>query len=179
MRAGTIDFSWKPPYIPKNAAIDVTATVPEQSVNVLSVFNRALNITSDGRFSLTARLSNTLDDPRVFGALKIDASKLQLGTTQTGLYRTGLRDIRGEIDFVNDVVRVRDGFTARTQVFGRGGKKDDPKQTGSPILLSGSLPLKNNGLGGSIELREDRVVFDETPLPGSRTGSAKGEAGFA
>jgi AsmA family/TamB, inner membrane protein subunit of TAM complex len=174
---GTIDFSWKPPYFPKNAQIDVTATVPEQSVNVLSVFKRDLNITSDGRFSLSARLSNTLDDPRVFGALKIDASKLQLGTTQSGLYRTGLRDIRGEIDFVNDIVRVRDGFTARTQVFGRGDKKDDPKQTGSPILLSGSLPLKNDSLGGRIELREDRVVFDETPLPGSRTGSARGEAG--
>ncbi len=169
---GSVDFSWKPvfagqsPFIQKDAAFDVTANVPEQSLSILTLFGQNLGITSDGRFALRAHIFNTLDDPRVFGALTLNANRLQLGTTQTGLYRTGLRDVQGQIDFRNDSIAIHDGFTARTQVFGADGK-EDPKQMGAPILLTGSLPLKGSVVEG-IHLRSDKVVFNETPVSGSR-----------
>ena len=181
---GSIDFSWKPlfdsqpPYIAKNAGFDVTATVPEQNLSVLSLFGRNLNITSDGKFSLRAHIFNTLEEPRVFGALTLNADRLQLGTAATSLYHTGLRDVRGQIDFRNDSIAIHDGFTARTQVFtvsGRDEVKADAKQEGTPIQLTGSLPFKGNAAEG-IRLRSDRVVFNETPLPGSHTGGIRGQA---
>lgn len=169
---GSVDFSWKPvfagqsPFIQKDAAFDVTANVPEQSLSTLTLFGQSLGITSDGRFALRAHIFNTLDDPRVFGALNLIANRLQLGTAQTGLYRTGLRDVQGQIDFRNDSIAIHDGFTARTQVFGVDGK-EDPKQMGAPISLTGSLPLKGNVVEG-IRLRSDKVVFNETPVSRSR-----------
>ena len=180
---GKIDFSWTPPFIQKDATFDVRATVPNQDIKVLSLFKQDLNVTSDGHFALTAHLFNKINDYRIGGSLRFDATKLQIGTVATGLYQTGFRDIAGELDFLNDRIQVRDGFTARTQIFGKNGKPDDPKLMGSPIQLTGSIPLRGNsvkGNGGSegIRLRADRIFFEEPPLPGAKTGNVRGEMGI-
>ena len=173
---GSIAFSWTPPYIKPDAVIEGEAKVPEQGLDALGAFGQNLNVTSDGKFSMRATLSGTLDNPQAFGALIVNADKVQFGTKDTGLYRTGLRDVRGQIDFVNDQIRVHDGFTARTQVFEGKGKPDDPKQASNPIQLSGSIPLKGRVAEG-IRLQAQHIVFNEALPLGSRpTGSVKGEA---
>ncbi len=173
---GSIAFSWTPPYIKPDAVIEGEAKVPEQGLDALAAFGQNLNITSDGKFSMRATLSGTLDDPQAFGALMVNADKVQFGTKDTGLNRTGLKDVRGQIDFVSDQIRIHDGFTARTQVFGGKGKPDDPKQASNPIQLSGFIPLKGRVAEG-IRLQAQHIVFEEALPPGGRaTGSVKGEA---
>ena len=181
---GSIGFSWKPPFIQPDAVIDIQATVPEQGLEALGAFGQNLNVTSDGKFSLRARVSGTLDNPQASGSLMVNADKLQFGTRTTDasgktvadLYRTGLKNLRGQIDFRNDRIQVHDGFTALTQVFDGKGKADDPKQASQPISLTGSLPLTGRTTEG-IRLIAQHVVFNETLPPGPRSsGSVKGEA---
>ena len=172
---GSIAFSWKPPYIKPDAVIEGEARVPEQGLDALAAFGQNLNVTSDGKFSMRATLSGTRDDPQVFGALVMSADKIQFGKPDTGMYQTGLKNLRGQIDFLSDRIRVHDGFTARTQVFDKNGK-EDPKKASEPIQLSGFLPFKGR-VDPGIRLVAQHLVFDETLPPGPRSsGKVTGEA---
>lgn len=169
---GNLDFSWKPPYIRRDARLDVQASIPEQPLAILGLFKRDLNVTSDGKFALTAHLFNTLNNIRIGGSLTVNADRLQLGTSKTGLNQTGLRDLHGELGFLNDRIKVN-YFTAKTQIFGSGGKKADPKKTGSLIELKGSLALQEGVESDGITLIADKLVVEESPLPGATNGSVR------
>lgn len=171
--AGSIGFSWKPPYIAGDAPIMLEASLPEQPIVSLTAFKPNAPLDSDGVFSVQASVRNRLDDPRVTGAIAFRAGKLQFGR-----FQTGLRDLNGVFDFEQDRLVARQGFTARSQVF-RSDEKAQ-RETGQSIYLTGSLPLTGRGAQDSpgMTLRTQSFLFDEknTPVGGGLAASAHGIA---
>lgn len=192
---GSLGFIGQSPFIPDDAKLDFQTgvenhpeiTLPLDSITLLAkVFSlnsspnatRATNLRdlfqgSEGSVAVTARVTGTRKTPVFTGALSVEAPRFQAFGLSTGLV-----GVRGVLNLDNDKITVAPGFQARTQVFGKG--VPDPKLTGSPIQLTGSLPIGLGDVqpnpGGGIKLRADRVVFQESPLPGAKTGSARGIA---
>jgi hypothetical protein len=129
---------------------------------------------SEGSLTLAAHVSGTRLHPRFAGSVTMAASRLHF----TG-FDTGLRDVNLALELQGDQLTVGPNFHAQTQVYVNG--KPDPKLVGSPIVLSGSLPLgfgreSRPSAGPGITLTADSMPFLQTPLPATTSGGARGVA---
>src|SRR5581483_4614275 len=91
---------------------------------------------------------------------------------------TGLRDVDAVFAFRGDRI-VAERFTARSQVYEPRTGIPDPKLTGEPITLTGSLPItaqQAQTSGAEMHLTTSRIAFAESPLPGLTSGGARGTA---
>ena len=173
---GRLDFSWKPPFVAKDAAFDIDADVPEQDLKVLTAFSRSNNSAdsvgatvgllapdSDGSFLAHAHVGGTLDKPQPSGVMQVKARQLHFNNL-----RTGLKDLAAELRFANGSVTVSPGFTGHSYIFAPG--VPEKNRSGGPIDLHGSLPLFTPDhpiADQQIVLSAPDVKIDEAPLPGT------------
>ncbi|CCW36044.1 hypothetical protein CTKA_01858 [Chthonomonas calidirosea] len=177
--SGSVDFSWKPPFLSNTAALDFTARVPQQKIALLRVFAPGLALDTDGVFSLSAHITNTVQSPNVNGALDIQADRLRIGyldpTSQKPHYlRTGLRNLAGSLLFNGSQIQVSNDFRAETALFDSKTGAVLPN-TVHPVNLFGALPITQQSATG-ITLQAGDIIFDESPIPGFRSGTVRGEA---
>jgi hypothetical protein len=191
---GDIEFTWKSPFIPDDAKFHLEASLLDQPIEALAALasgqpgagKETFFSDSQGTFSISARIGGarkkpafpddsavTIDPQYSSGTLAIHVPRLRFGALATGL-----SDINGTIKLQQNRLTVEDGFTATPQVYREG--MPDPARTGTPITLSGSLPL---GFGdraseetGGIRLLAPKVNINESSLPGATGGSVRGVA---
>gem|GEM_PF-4850252 len=172
--SGSIAFSFSPPFIADDAALDFKADLLNEDIRALVAPNPRIPNASNGTFSLTALVSGTKSAPNLFGFVTIDAPQLQFGGISTGL-----RDVKGQINLVQDQIVVANNFQARSQIYRKDGLPSQEKgKTGEPITLTGSLPLGigNEGETGEIRLETPKFVFEESGIEAAPNGAARGEA---
>lgn len=176
---GSVDFSWQPPFLPESATLDFTARVPQQKLDLLRVFAPSLVLDTNGVFSLSAHLTNTVQSPNVNGALEVQANRLRIGYLDTTTHkphylRTGLRNIAGSLIFNGSKIQVSNDFHAETALFDSKTGAVLPN-TVQPVNLFGALPITQESNTG-ITLQAGAIVFDESPIPGFHSGTVRGEA---
>ena len=175
-------FGWQPPFFTPDAAYHAAAKLQlrdekEQNLQeIAKLFPSVLDAQSKGQISASATVDKKPnEDLSVVGSVGLSASRLQLAGV-----RSGLRDVDSAFTFQGNALNV-DRFTARTQIYNIGNSPENPKDVGSPITLKGRLPLQvaegtptDPKVG--LHLTVDRAPFAERPLPGSKTGAARGVA---
>ena len=179
-KADLSGFAWQPPFLLPTAKYHAEAKLVlrdenEQNLQELAtLLPGILSPYSKGQATASAAIDRDGANPiRIFGTVRLAAPQLELAR-----FRSGLRDVDGTIVFDGKTVRV-DSFKAQSQVYDSKGRPlGDP---GSPIRLTGSLPLNQTGdptqtVQEGIHLVADRATFAERPLPGSMTGAVRGVA---
>src|SRR5262249_38688985 len=149
-------------------------SIRDQPIQILSVMGTNALKNSEGTFSIIARVTGSRKQPNISGEATVNAKRLRVAN-----FATGLRDLNGTLKLEGDRLVVQDGFSAITEITRRG--VTDPKRSGDPITLRGSLPLGFGegtppASGEGIALQAERVYFDENPLPGTVGGGASGMA---
>ena len=171
-------FQWQSPFIPEDAKLDLTAKFAPQdaadnNLSIVSLFApNLLPPTVVGTLTLNAAVQGTRAAPNLSGGMTVTAPKFQFGK-----FATGLQDLSAVLTFHNDRIEVTK-FSGHTQVYDSQGRPIAKGGTGSPISLSGSLPLGIDGAHDAtgVHLSVDQAVFNETNLPGLKGAKAKGIA---
>lgn len=175
---GSFGFQWHAPYLSRTAPIDLSANIPSQKIQDLAALVPGISIASDGTVAAQADLTNTLEDPLVTGSVQVDAKKLQFGLVQSNqkpsFIATGLSNIHGKLLFNGSKLSVAPGFTA--QAWLADNTSPGKEKQGSPITLTGSLPIIGRGDGSSIQIAAKQLLFNQSPIPGFGSGVARGEA---
>ena len=182
MKGRASGFMWQAPFFAPDAVYHAEAKLnlrdeKEQNLQEIArLFPSVLDPQSVGQITAQATADKKPDSKfSVFGKVGLEAKRLQAAG-----FRSGLRDVVSAFSFDGANLNV-DGFSARTQIYNVGNAPENPKDSGTPISLNGSLPLsveegtetaKNVGLHFSVA----RALFAERPLPGSKTGAARGAA---
>jgi hypothetical protein len=178
MARGTIGFTWKPPFIPPDAKLDIQADIPRQNLQLLSAFAPGLAAASTGEIGISAHVAGTRTDPNVTGTLTLNALKLRLRS-----FATGLGDVNAQLAFKGDQLVVQQ-FTAHSQLYNIHTGDPVPGPAGGQLTLTGSLPLvrapgtpQTEGEGLRLQTVPGAPIqFAENPLPGVTSGSAHGLA---
>ena len=173
-------FSYSAPNIPEEARLSLTGAVEIPFLSQIS--NQILrNGTGNVVFRADAIHLGT-KKPSVSGTVNIDAPQLRFAALSTGI-----QGLKGQVLLNGDRLEMKN-FVGRVQTF---DKKNQPSASkkGAAIVnsgeteirLTGSIPLGfedavTSGDKDGILLAIPKLVFDETPFPGSKTGSVKGTA---
>lgn len=167
---GSMDFSWKAPFVTKDTRINAEIVLPEQEFSSFAAFTPSAS-QFDGRYSLRLGITNTLGNPRpTSGAMHVESKSLPIG-------RMRLLDLNGTLTLVGDHIHAVDGFSARTQLY-TNRNQPDTKHISDPLILSGDLainPADRDRFPG-LRLSSSRLYFDATPIPGAKNGSMRGTA---
>jgi hypothetical protein len=180
---GTIrGFTWSAPYLPDSATMDVTAEIPtagsgHDRLDLKLLTDLGINLFRDsvGTFGGNLRLVGLINSPRIqSGSVVVTADRVKIPGIQTQI--TGLD---AAFKITNDVLTV-DKFTARTQSYDRKGVLL-PRRVSDDIRLNGSIPI---GYGDAapaavpdpLILTADNLNFEESQIPGSKTGGVEGTA---
>ncbi len=175
-------FQWQPPFFTPDAAYHAEAKLrlrdeKEQNLQeIAKLFPRVLDPQSTGQITASAALDKKPDgEVSVVGNLGLNATRLQIAG-----FRSGLRDVDSAFTFTGKALNV-DRFSARTQIYNLGNLPESAKDAGSPITLTGSLPLSvPEGAATDpkvgLHLTVERAPFAERPLPGSKSGAVRGIA---
>ncbi len=167
---GSMDFSWKAPFVTKDTRINAEIVLPDQEFNSFAAFTPSAS-QYEGRYSLRLGITNTLGNPRpTSGAMHVESKSLPLG-------RMRLLDLKGTLTLVGDHIHAVDGFSARTQLY-TNRSQPDTKHISDPLTLSGDLaidPADRDRFPG-LMLSSSRLYFDATPIPGTKSGGMRGTA---
>ena len=174
------DFAWQPPFFSPEAVYHAEAKLKlrdekEQNLQeIAKLFPSILDPKSTGQITASAMLDrNPGEEWSVVGNVGLNAPRLQIAR-----FRSGLRDVKSAFTFKGDSLSV-DYFSAQTQIYNINNSPDNPKDAGSPITLTGSLPLSvpsgaTTDPKVGLHFTVDRAVFAERPLPGSKSGAVRG-----
>ena len=173
-------FSYSSPNFPEESRLSLTGSV---EIPFLSQLSNQILRNGVGNIVFRAdALHLGSKKPSISGIVNIDAPQLRFASLATGI-----EGLKGRIMLNGDRLEVKN-FEGRVQTF---DKKKQPasRKKGSVILnsseteirLTGSIPLGfedevTKGDKDGILLTVPRLIFDETPFPGSKTGSVKGTA---
>ncbi len=175
---GSFGFQWHAPYLSRTAPLELSANIPSQKIQDLAALVPGISISSDGTVAAKADLTNTLADPLVTGSVQVDAKKLQVGLVKPNqkptYIATWLSNIHGELLFNGTTLSVAPGFTAQSWLADNSAPGKEKQ--GSPITISGSLPIIGRGDGSSIQIAAKQLLFNQSPIPGFGSGVARGEA---
>ena len=173
-------FTWTAPLLPDTAQLDVTAELPRRAkqketadLELLGDLGVTAFRDSKGSFSGTVRVGGSISAPRLqSGEITLTADKLKLPGLQTGIV-----DLTTKVSLADDLLHI-DSFSARTQAYDRKGQPI-AKRESDPVSLTGSIPVGYNDaaprtVADPLTLSVDNLSFDETPMPGSRSGSLVG-----
>ncbi|HLV80001.1 MAG TPA: translocation/assembly module TamB domain-containing protein, partial [Chthonomonadaceae bacterium] len=167
-------FTWKPPFVPDDAPLDLQLEVPKQDIGILAAFAPIPLDGTTGTVAVTARIAGTRADPQLSGSLALQASRLRLANAQTGL-----RDIAGTFAFEGDHVTAN--MTAWAHVFAPGTPL--VSKTDSQLTLAGSLPIgltpERHATVEGILLTDSSLYFEEARLPEINSGRVRGTAAVA
>ncbi len=173
-------FTWTSPFLPDTAQLDITAELPRRAalketadLELLGELGIAAFRDSKGNFAALVKVGGSIAAPKLqSGFITLTADKLKI----PGL-STGILDLNAHVSLTDDVLHV-DSFSAKTQAYDRKGLPI-AKRESEPIRLTGSIPVGYNEatprtVPDPLTLQGENVSFDETPLPGSRSGSLNG-----
>ena len=175
-------LEWQAPFFTPAAAYHAAANLKlrdekEQNLQeIAKLFPGILDAQSAGQVTASATLDGKPGaEWRVNGKAGLSASRLKLVHINTGL-----RDVDSAFTFRGNALEVSQ-FKAQTQIYNPKGGAVNPKDAGSPITLTGSLPLSvpegsTTDPKVGLHLKVDRALFAESPLPGSKTGAVHGAA---
>ncbi|HZT43405.1 MAG TPA: translocation/assembly module TamB domain-containing protein [Chthonomonadaceae bacterium] len=168
---GTIGFTWKPPFVPADAPLDLQLDVPKQDIGIVSAFAPIPLDGTTGTLAATARVAGTRADPQLSGTLALQASRFRVAGAQTGL-----RDINGTFAFEGDHITAN--MTAWVHVFAPGTQLTS--KTDSQLTLTGSLPLgltrEQHAAATGLRLTDGSLYFEEARLPEINSGRVRGTA---
>ena len=175
-------FEWAPPFFMPDAVYHAAANLKlrdekEQNLQeIAKLFPNVLDPQSRGQITASATLDKRPnEDLSVVGNVGLNASRLQIAG-----FHSGLRDVDSAFTFKGKTLEI-DRFAARTQIYNNGANPFNAKDSGSPITLTGSLPLSvpegsTTDPKVGVHLMVDRALFAERPLPGSKSGGVRGAA---
>lgn len=183
--SGTIKgFRWSAPYLPEDAALDLTAEIPtgankgaRADLKLLADLGYEQFRDSAGTLGSTLHVTGTRSNPQVSGSLAFSSPTLRIPGMMTGL-----AGVDAQVSLQNDLVTVQH-FTAKTQVYDKKGMVV-LKRRSDPLELTGSIPL---GLSDTpppaqsytpLTLTANSVLIDEPTFPGAKTGGVSGSAAF-
>lgn len=164
---GSVEFSWKSPFIPADPKLNMSVRIKNQSLNILTAIVPNSSAVLGGDIDASFDWTGTLKNPDIHGKLQITQSptdKIQLAGMSTAL-----TDLNALFSFDGSMVHV-DHFTANTKVFDSSTGK--VLLASQPITMSGDLPL-HEGVSSSqgLKISIPRLVVAETPLPILHSGS--------
>jgi hypothetical protein len=173
---GKIGFHWKSPNVADDAPIEIDADVPQQDLNVLSVFGATTSANgkqgifatdNSGSFEAHAHLSRVKHQWQPVGTLKLMADRLHLESAHTGL-----RNVAAQLDFKQDTVTA--SGTAQSYIYDPALPEN--KRVGDTITLGGSLPVNTPEIPSdtAITLNAPDIKFDENPVPGTASPGVRG-----
>lgn len=169
---GSVGFTWKPPFVPEDAKLDLGVTIPRQSLRMLTAFAPVSLPDTQGTLSATGRVTGTRAQPNVSGSLGVEAPQLRMAQLETGL-----RNVVGSFTFEGDHLTAN--MTAQAHVFKPGQPASAADRTDSPITLQGSLPLgfgAEQHVTSGLRLTDNRFYFEENRIPVANSGNVRGTA---
>lgn len=174
---GSIPFAWNAssgtpmPFFPTNVPIDLHASIPEQSLSVLSMFAPALqNSAFSGLFKADVNISGTLADKRLAGQIAIVH-----GQVRPPGYQSGLKNIDALINLNGNTATIERASAESLQ------KNGGSLSASGSIMLLGARPAVSglaDALLGGVKLdlvaKADRFKFAESKIRDYGNAGASG-----
>jgi hypothetical protein len=186
--SGEMDFDWTKLDMLSNPNVDFRLRIPQQGLGLLAALTPTtrhdtpddITATSDlaGTINANVRWRGTVQEPIIRGNIAVNADHIRVARMTTQL-----KNLRADLVFTDDVLRVRE-FTTQTQVINpKTGGAIRTSNPATPLKIEGEIALRDNVIvkprlrvwppriiGAGLHVTGGNIRIAEAPLPGLQSG---------